>query len=154
MRHALLHSGHPWKPAGKLSDKRAVASHLAVHTCEGNDFKHFDCLWVGCLFQKGCLFKNREDGTFWLSLGYFHRTVIAWKVEPVSADFFMVTDPRQSPSIAEMLQRLKPLCIDIVRRPDDEMEEKYQGIPCEPSCLVVKYGTVVLLFSVLSKLKL
>lgn len=125
------------KPASQEADLRSITCLLALRALRGVQFSGIGACWLGCLMQMTGLFEDLLSGDFFVSLGFQHAAVLAWKVEQVEKDLFVLCSHVPS-SLAESREQLQFHRLRVLPEIDQTAQEEYQGIPyevCEPSIL-------------------
>ena len=127
------------KPASQESDLKSITALLALKALNDANFQGLGECWQSCLLQMFGLFEDLLSGDVFISLGFQHAGVLAWRVDEVSTDLFALSVGSLCP--AECQDRLHFLRLKTFNEPgalpdsDAVVQEEYQGIPYETCSL-------------------
>ena len=119
------------RPAGHLSDYRAVAAMMSLRLLDDTDFQNIGGSWCSELFHLGHMYRDAESGLPFVSLGFHFQCALLWQTEEVGEGLFALATLDVEPS--QCRERLKFVCLNVLPPAGREEEVKWMAIPTQ-SC--------------------
>ena len=115
------------RPAGHLSDYRAVGALCSLRALAATDFKDIAGCWGTELLQEGELYRESESGQAFLCLGYSFQTAFMWRTSEHSENFFQLSE--QELGLEDSRNRFCTVSLTEIQNPSEEEESPWKGIP-------------------------
>ena len=123
------------RPAGHLSDYRAVAAMHSLRLLAPTSFRDIGGCWCGELFQHGHLYRETDSGHTYMSLGFHFQTALLWQTQEAGDRLFALAD--LDLDLPECKRRLRPVCLSTLPTAGAEEDVKWVGVPAKPCPLDV-----------------